>query len=199
MRDILSADNPSLADVPFGGKLIVLGGDFRQVLPVITGGTRSDIVSAALVMSPIWQHVMVLKLCTNMRLTNPYLDDSQRDTLTVFAQWVLDVGNGDVSMAKKNCEAHPSWLQIPSDLLLTPSDNNIQTIIDSTYSSFCTMYSDASYLTARAIICPTNSIVDEINDTIFDQVPGETRDYLSYDTISKTGDPIAHADVLYPP
>ncbi|XP_062217838.1 uncharacterized protein LOC133918105 [Phragmites australis] len=85
MRDILSADNPSLAAVPFGGKLIVLGGDFRQVLPVITGGTKSDIVSASLVMSPIWQHVMVLKLCTNMRLTNPYLDDSQRDRLTVFA------------------------------------------------------------------------------------------------------------------
>ncbi|XP_062224660.1 uncharacterized protein LOC133923271 [Phragmites australis] len=199
MRDILSADEPSLANVPFGGKLVVLGGDFRQVLPVIARGTRSDVVSASLVMSPIWQHITVLKLYTNMRLTNPALGASQRHNLAVFAQWVLDVGNGDVPMATKPGEAHPTWLQIPHDLLFMPSDNNIQTIIDSTYDSFDTMYSDTSYLTARAIVCPTNSTVDEINDVVFNQVPGEAREYLSYDTISKTADHVADVDILYPP
>lgn len=41
----------SLADImrnkdekPFGGKVIVFGVDFRQVLPVIPGGTRAEIV-----------------------------------------------------------------------------------------------------------------------------------------------------------
>jgi len=34
-RDIMAAIDPSLAHVPFGGKLIVLGGDFRQTMPVI--------------------------------------------------------------------------------------------------------------------------------------------------------------------
>ena len=41
LRDILSADDPSIADMPFGGKVMVLGGDLRQILPVIEGGTRS--------------------------------------------------------------------------------------------------------------------------------------------------------------
>ena len=32
-------------DLPFGGKILVLGGDFRQVLPVMPHCTRDDIVS----------------------------------------------------------------------------------------------------------------------------------------------------------
>jgi len=31
-------------DVPFGGKTIVLGGDFRQVLPVIPHASRASTV-----------------------------------------------------------------------------------------------------------------------------------------------------------
>jgi len=34
--------------MPFGGKLIVLSGDFRQILPVVTKGSIADIVTASL-------------------------------------------------------------------------------------------------------------------------------------------------------
>ena len=34
-------------EVPFGGKLIVLGGDFRQVLPVIPHAGPADVVQLA--------------------------------------------------------------------------------------------------------------------------------------------------------
>jgi hypothetical protein len=47
LRDVLSVDDPLLADVPFGGKVIVLGGDLRQILPVIEGGSRPQIIDAA--------------------------------------------------------------------------------------------------------------------------------------------------------
>lgn len=53
---------------PFGGKVVVFGGDFRQVLPVIHGAGRTEIVLAALNSSYIWKHCKVLKLTKNMRL-----------------------------------------------------------------------------------------------------------------------------------
>ena len=39
LRDVLSANNPSLSDKPFGGKIVVMGGGLRQILTVIEGGT----------------------------------------------------------------------------------------------------------------------------------------------------------------
>ncbi len=35
-------------DRPFGGVVVVMGGDFRQVLPVIPKGSRAQIVQASL-------------------------------------------------------------------------------------------------------------------------------------------------------
>lgn len=48
MRDILSNDDPTAACKPFGGKTVLLGGDFRQILPVIPQGTRQETVAAAI-------------------------------------------------------------------------------------------------------------------------------------------------------
>ena len=52
----------------FGGKVIVFGGDFRQILPVIPEGTRSDIVNATINSSYLWDHCEVLTLTKNMCL-----------------------------------------------------------------------------------------------------------------------------------
>ncbi|MCI00855.1 helicase-like protein, partial [Trifolium medium] len=40
----------------FGGKVMVFGGDFRQILPVVPRGSRSDIIHASLNLSYIWDH-----------------------------------------------------------------------------------------------------------------------------------------------
>jgi hypothetical protein len=53
LRDVMAATNPALADIPWGGKVVVLGGDFRQILPVVTHGRKADIIAATLNQSPI--------------------------------------------------------------------------------------------------------------------------------------------------
>ncbi|XP_057482346.1 uncharacterized protein LOC130769157 isoform X2 [Actinidia eriantha] len=55
---------------PFGGITVVLGGDFRQVLPVIPKGVREQIVAASLRRSILWHDIHVLTLDVNMRLNN---------------------------------------------------------------------------------------------------------------------------------
>jgi hypothetical protein len=78
IRDVLAEDEPANAIIPFGGKLVILGGDFHQILPVVHKGSRSAIVNASITSSNLWQHVSVLKLHTNMRLQDPCLDATQR-------------------------------------------------------------------------------------------------------------------------
>jgi hypothetical protein len=69
LRDIM--DRPNL---PFGGKTVVFGGDFRQVHPVVRRGSRAQIVGASLRMSYLWNSKRHLKLVHNMRAKNdPWL------------------------------------------------------------------------------------------------------------------------------
>jgi hypothetical protein len=54
--------------VPFGGKLMVFGGDFRQVLPVLPKASRGTIVSMILKNSHLWNHMTVMHLTINERV-----------------------------------------------------------------------------------------------------------------------------------
>jgi len=53
--------------LPFGGKVMVFGGDFRQVLPVVTRGTRAQITDATLQRSYLWENIRKIRLSQNMR------------------------------------------------------------------------------------------------------------------------------------
>ncbi len=68
LQDIMVVINPAFKFLPFDGLVVVFGGGFRQILPVVPRGTRGDVVKAALNRSSIWQHVRVFKLYTNMRV-----------------------------------------------------------------------------------------------------------------------------------
>jgi len=43
LRDIMNNN------LPFGEKIIVLGGDFRQLLPIKVHGTRNEIVNLSII------------------------------------------------------------------------------------------------------------------------------------------------------
>lgn len=78
LRDIMEVD------LPFGGKVMIFGGDFRQVLSVVTKGTMHQLVNASLNKSPLWKSVCVLQLTQNMRS----LSDKS------FSDFILRVGDG---------------------------------------------------------------------------------------------------------
>jgi len=71
-------------ELPFEGKTVVFGGDFRQVLPVIRRGSRAQIVSASLQMSYLWDSMRHLKLVCNMRAKSDQW----------FAEYLLRIGGG---------------------------------------------------------------------------------------------------------
>ncbi|CAF2670294.1 unnamed protein product [Rotaria sp. Silwood2] len=61
LRDIMNID------ALFGGKIMMLGGDFRQVLPVIRFSNRADLIAASLKSSNLWPYFKVMHLHQNMR------------------------------------------------------------------------------------------------------------------------------------
>ena len=79
LRDI------SNSNVPFAGKCVLLGGDFRQTLPVVRRGGAAHIIEVCLKSSRLWQFVQVFHLHINMRAN----EDQQR-----FSDYLLQLGNG---------------------------------------------------------------------------------------------------------
>ncbi|GJS35610.1 ATP-dependent DNA helicase PIF1-like protein [Tanacetum coccineum] len=62
LRDIATGTYNSFSDKVFGVKVIVFGGDFCQILPVIPNGTRQDVVHASLNKSYLWDHCTILSI-----------------------------------------------------------------------------------------------------------------------------------------
>ncbi|KAL6492790.1 hypothetical protein OROGR_032549 [Orobanche gracilis] len=50
----MRSSDGSKSKKPFGGLVVVLGGGFRQILPVVPKGTRHDIVNASISSSRLW-------------------------------------------------------------------------------------------------------------------------------------------------
>jgi hypothetical protein len=74
-------------------------------------------------------------------------------------------------------------IQIPNDILLQGGDDPKQTIINNTYPDLLYNYREMSFLQERAILCPRNETVQEINDYIMDKLSGEEMIYRSCDSV----------------
>lgn len=67
-KDVLNYIDRLLRDVcnsnePFGNKIVLLGGDWKQLTPVIPGGKRMDQVRASIKMDPLFKkHFQTLRL-----------------------------------------------------------------------------------------------------------------------------------------
>ena len=144
----------------FGGKIFVLGGDFRQVLPVVPRKPRSAIVEHCVKSSPLWLKFQTFRLTKNMRA-----HEDQED----FAQWLLDVGNGDTLCSEEgipsNCIAIPDRCHLAND------------IVDDVFDDV----TDPHALTDAVILTPTNASSLHINDKVLKKIKRDERIYFSKD------------------
>jgi len=81
--------------------------------------------------------------------------------------------------------------------MLDTGDEPKETIVKSTYPDLFNNYRDPKFLEERAIQCPENKTVEEINEYIMSQIEGEEVTYLSSDSVCKatTSKSIEH---IYP-
>ncbi|XP_073359734.1 uncharacterized protein [Aegilops tauschii subsp. strangulata] len=162
MRDIMG-----IRDRPFGGKTVVFGGDFRQVLPVVRRGSRGQIIDATLRSSHLWKCMRQLRLITNMRAHND----------TWFADYLLRVGNGTEDVDDQGNILLPEDICLPS----TGEVDDLEKLIDHVFPSLDDNMSDSNYMTSRAILSTTNDNVDKINIRMIGRFHGDEVIYHSFD------------------
>nr|KAJ0201995.1 hypothetical protein LSAT_V11C600327630 [Lactuca sativa] len=181
LRDVCKFDKSTNSNIPFGGKAIVFGGNFRQILPVVQGGSRQNIVNASLSSSYIWQQCKVHRLTKKMRLTvgkDPY--DIQK--IHNFANWLLDIGEGKVGGLKDG----ESIIDVPNDILINDPHDPIGSLIEFVYPSIFEKFNGTSYFQERAILAPKNEVVQQINDRLLALFPEDEVEYLSSDTLCQS-------------
>ena len=62
--------------------MVVFGGDFRQILPVVINGGKMEIISESMKNSSYWPRIEICRLTQNMR-ANEDVD---------YANWILSLG-----------------------------------------------------------------------------------------------------------
>ncbi|KAH0769608.1 hypothetical protein KY290_013589 [Solanum tuberosum] len=155
------------SDIPFGGKVMVFGGDFRQVLPVVPKSTRVETINASLVRSYLWPLMEKIQLSTNMR--------ARVDT--TFSNFLLRVGNGEETTIKDNLIALPEKMIVQQ----TQHGNPEETLIREIFPALQQNYRSADYITERAILASRNEFVDNLNEMLIGKFPGETKTYINFD------------------
>ncbi|KAM6547865.1 hypothetical protein CsatB_019541 [Cannabis sativa] len=165
------------SDLPFGGKVVVFGGDFRQVLPVVRKGTREEQVQSSLVYSYLWSTLTKFRLIENMRAR---LDPA-------FSNYVLEVGNGMPPNTVNEI------IKIPHQMLIPYIEEKISVdqLIEDVFNNLTDFSNNISTMMNRAILTPKNDFVDEINTLLINRFPGEAQRYYSYDeTIDVSEQPV---------
>ncbi|XP_019176171.1 PREDICTED: uncharacterized protein LOC109171573 [Ipomoea nil] len=128
MGDLLRFVDLNSSNKTFGGKTVVLGGDFRQILPVVPKGTRQDIVGSTINSSYLRDSCRVMKLTQNLRLSNVENPDERR-TAKQFADWIAAIGDGKIGGHNDGY----AEVEIPRDMLLPTNGDHIETIVRSTF------------------------------------------------------------------
>ena len=176
LRDLMDKPNS-----PFGGKIIILAGDYRQCLPVCPGSNRAQIVNNCINASSLWEHFQVFYLLENMRVRA-----SGDPMLEAYDTWTLKIGDGTSNDIN-------GLISIPEDMLynIKPNTATNQKEEENSMKEFCRMiFPDISsnitsqgWLQGRSIIAPTNKEVDAINDMMEGWVPGTATKLTSADTL----------------
>uniref|UniRef100_A0A7N2MWF6 ATP-dependent DNA helicase n=1 Tax=Quercus lobata TaxID=97700 RepID=A0A7N2MWF6_QUELO len=185
-RRALEALDRTLQDLmeinsPFGGKVLILGGDFRQVLPVIPKGTKAELLDACIVNSPLWRYIKILHLTQNMRSIN----DQQ------FSEYIRRIGDGIEPFATDDLIKVPSSMAIPWE-----GDHSIAQLIEQVFPDLQNHAYNARYMVDRALLTPINEDVDKLNEKIITQFPGEEQKLYSFDEVEDDTQHLYQQDFL---
>ncbi|XP_026396034.1 uncharacterized protein LOC113290665 [Papaver somniferum] len=180
-RYCIEAVNRFLQDIhenkedDFGGVTVVMGGDFRQTLPVIPNGGRAEIVGTCVRGSFLWDNINVLTLTKNMRL------DMQEPENRAYAEFLLKVGSEPVDKVDL-----PSAVNVCKNR--TELITKLYPYLTKTQiwrgDEACYEQVSEEELTNGMILTARNDDVNEINVEALNFLDGDSHTYLAADRLT---------------
>jgi hypothetical protein len=162
-------------DRPFGGVCVLLGGDFRQCLPVVPGATREEQVAHSILTSPVFRQFAKERLHTNIRVQNCLKEDpTQAAILHAWADTLIGIGENDFAIVNPEV---PFTSHRPTNVrrkgIQTMAD--VHGMIKDVFGSLATISQiEPSELMCEpmvqsAILCPLNVSAEFINKCCLEQ------------------------------
>lgn len=182
-KDVIHSINRLVQDLtsdnrPFGGKTVVFGGDWRQVLPVIQHGSHAQILQKVLTTSPLWPLVENFHLVRNERFLraggNPQ-----------FANYVMQVGSGSLPtydhLLQRNGDEDSKTIKLPEEIVFDSQDP--QQLLQWTFPNLLHHHIHRS---KACILTTKNVYVDALNNKALELRPGPALHKLSADSTDDT-------------
>ena len=172
-------------DEPFGGKLLVIIFDLRQLPPVVVHGNRATIAAKSIKRSRAWEHIQIRHLKKNMRierLMKTSLDAHRTAQLQWFEQWLLDIGNGTVAPSVK--VGNDTLIPLPQ-YMVCASPYEVRNRV---YTNFLAHYTDKQWLKERCILGLKNDLIQQRNNEMVDMLPGDLFESFSIDSCINSAD-----------
>jgi hypothetical protein len=147
------------SNLPFGGKTMLLGGDFCQLLPVLKYATVLENINLSICASTLWRHFEQFELTVNMRA---------RPNEQEFVEYLKKVGNGSMNDGDEKIELPENCIEweplsriIYSEMIENEDYGNMYKV---------------------TILVSKHDGVDRTNDEVLEMLPGEITEYRSIDT-----------------
>lgn len=149
----------------FGGKTILLCGDFRQILPVVPHGSRAVLIENCISSWIEFDSFHHVSLSQNMRALPHEIE---------FVEFLKKIGNGQ---ARQYPEFGENVIEIPQRLI-----GNVSRIVEEVYGNISeNILSDR--ILYSVILATTNEECSMINNDIINRIPGESKSYFSTDKV----------------
>uniref|UniRef100_A0A0M3IDC4 ATP-dependent DNA helicase n=1 Tax=Ascaris lumbricoides TaxID=6252 RepID=A0A0M3IDC4_ASCLU len=163
LRDVFASSHQNL---PFGGHVMLFGGDWKQMLPFVEDTTKEDAMATTVRRSEVWPSFNILRLTENMRA-----GEGEQE----FAAFMNAVGNGQLQDSRTGSLYVKMLRRCFMDLK--------EDVVEWIYDSDALQHGQA--IIGRALLSVRNDDFSWLNDLVLKKIRPEedARTYFAVDEI----------------